>query len=248
MAEAHRVGVTSVHSSYPTVEEMELLDEIRRQGDLAIRVYGSISMPATITEADVSKLDTLRDRYPDDPKLKLGGVELACSNALPSECQPETLERAIALFEGHDWQIIVRTPEGAELPGVLDVLERASAPAARSRRHRLDGRVLADENARLLLGSGWPEASLDPFDTIEEAVAASTDLELAIDAYTSHPAYASYDEHRKGTLAPGMLADIVVLSNDIFDGRPESLRETVVTVTILDGEIVYQRPAASSDD
>ena len=47
----------------------------------------------------------------------------------------------------------------------------------------------------------------------------------------------------------GMLADIVILSNDIFESRPEALRETAVTVTIFDGKIVYQRPpAVSSND
>ena len=46
-----------------------------------------------------------------------------------------------------------------------------------------------------------------------------------------------------------MLADIVILSNDIFEPRPEALRETAVTVTIFDGKIVYQRPpAVSSND
>jgi len=45
-----------------------------------------------------------------------------------------------------------------------------------------------------------------------------------------------------------MLADIVILSNNIFDNRPESLRETAVSVTIFDGKIVYQRPVATSDD
>jgi predicted amidohydrolase YtcJ len=45
-----------------------------------------------------------------------------------------------------------------------------------------------------------------------------------------------------------MLADIVILSNNIFDKSPESLRETAVTVTIFDGKIVYQRPAAATDD
>ena len=69
----------------------------------------------------------------------------------------------------------------------------------------------------------------------------------AIDAYTTHAAYASYDDLRKGTLAAGMLADIVILSNNIFDNRPESLRETAVSVTIFDGKIVYQRPVATSD-
>ena len=75
------------------------------------------------------------------------------------------------------------------------------------------------------------------------------DLRNAIDAYTSHAAYASYDEQRKGTLARGMLADIVILSNDIFESWPDALRDTEVTVTIFDGRIVYQRPPpVSSND
>ena len=46
-----------------------------------------------------------------------------------------------------------------------------------------------------------------------------------------------------------MLADIVIFSNDIFDNRPDALRETEVTVTIFDGKIVYRRPTtASSND
>ena len=45
-----------------------------------------------------------------------------------------------------------------------------------------------------------------------------------------------------------MLADLVVLSDDIFDSESSSLRDAVVTVTIFDGKIVYQRPAASSND
>ena len=46
-----------------------------------------------------------------------------------------------------------------------------------------------------------------------------------------------------------MLADIVILSNDIFESRPEALRDTEVTVTIFDGRIVYQRPPpVSSND
>ena len=70
----------------------------------------------------------------------------------------------------------------------------------------------------------------------------------AIDAYTAHAAYASHDEQRKGLLARGMLADIVILSSDIFDPSPSALHDTAVTVTIFDGKVVYQRPAGSSSN
>ena len=51
-------------------------------------------------------------------------------------------------------------------------------------------------------------------------------LEQAIDAYTRDAAWASFDEHRKGTLERDMLADIVVLTRDIFDLPAGRLAET----------------------
>lgn len=66
-------------------------------------------------------------------------------------------------------------------------------------------------------------------------------VQAAVDASTSDAAYASFDEQRKGVLASGMLADIVVLSNDIFENPAERLKDAAVAVTIFDGKIVYQR-------
>jgi predicted amidohydrolase YtcJ len=246
IGEAHKVGITSVHSVSPTQEELELLDEIRKEGDLALRVYASIAVPPTVSEADVLELNQLRDQFPDDPGLKLGGVTVMCP------CDAPEIERAVALLDKHGWHVMVQTVNGADVHAAVSAFEYAAAVnpiPARDRRNRLDESLLSDGRARILFGSNWPAASLDPRDAIDEAVAAPGDLRNAIDAYTSHAAYASYDEQRKGTLARGMLADIVILSNDIFEPRPDALRETAVTVTIFDGKIVYQRPlAASSND
>ena len=66
-------------------------------------------------------------------------------------------------------------------------------------------------------------------------------IRQAIQAYTRDGAWASFDEQRKGTLARDMLADIVVLSEDIFSGPPARLLETEVVVTIADGKVVYRR-------
>jgi predicted amidohydrolase YtcJ len=46
-------------------------------------------------------------------------------------------------------------------------------------------------------------------------------------------------ENRKGTLAPGMLADVVVLSSDIFALEPAQLLKTQVACTIVGGRVVY---------
>jgi predicted amidohydrolase YtcJ len=74
--------------------------------------------------------------------------------------------------------------------------------------------------------NGWyPEQCL----TVEEAVY----------AYTVGAAYAAAEEGDKGSLSPGKLADLVVLSQDIFSINPAGLLETEVELTIIDGEVVY---------
>jgi len=244
-SEAHKVGITSVQSVSTGNEELELLDEIRDQGALTVRVHASIAVPPTLTEAAVLDLNALRENFPDDPALKLGGVMVMCP------CEASQIQRAVALLDKHNWTVIVRTVSGADVHAAMEAFEHAvdvNAAAANDRRHRLDESLLGDGQARILSGSNWPASSLDPRDVIEESAAGPGELRNAIDAYTSHAAYASHDEQRKGTLARGMLADLVVLSDDIFDSESSSLRDAVVTVTIFDGKIVYQRPAASSND
>jgi len=59
-------------------------------------------------------------------------------------------------------------------------------------------------------------------------------LKSAINGWTSGAAWASFDDHRKGTLKPGMLADLVVLSTDIFGG-PKELDAAEVMMTVFDG-------------
>jgi len=66
-------------------------------------------------------------------------------------------------------------------------------------------------------------------------------LGQALYAYTMGSAYASGEEQDKGSLAPGKMADIVVLSRDIFAGPPEAILDTVVDMTIVGGRVVYER-------
>ncbi|MGE3840232.1 MAG: amidohydrolase [Vicinamibacterales bacterium] len=109
-----------------------------------------------------------------------------------------------------------------------------------------------------ILISDWPEAALDPRIGLQanltvaddgQAPGADASLHLAraIRAYTSQPAFASFDDNRRGTLAPGMLADLVVLSGDIFSLRPEKLMDARVTTTIVDGKVVYSSEPGSDD-
>jgi predicted amidohydrolase YtcJ len=63
-----------------------------------------------------------------------------------------------------------------------------------------------------------------------------------IQAYTVGSAYAEFEEQRKGTLATGMLADIVVFPRDITHMTAKNLLRTPIVMTIVGGQIVYQRP------
>jgi hypothetical protein len=64
-------------------------------------------------------------------------------------------------------------------------------------------------------------------------------VEEAVKAYTMGAAYASFEDRIKGSLEPGKLADLVVLSDDIFGIDPARIGETRVLATILDGKIIY---------
>ena len=63
----------------------------------------------------------------------------------------------------------------------------------------------------------------------------------ALRAYTSGSAFAELAETKKGKIAPGMLADVVILSQNILDASAQSLPETQSVVTIIDGKVVYQQ-------
>ena len=63
----------------------------------------------------------------------------------------------------------------------------------------------------------------------------------AIRAYTMGSAYASFEEKIKGSIEPGKLADLVVLSDDILQIDPVAIAKTKVQMTIFDGKLIYER-------
>jgi len=67
------------------------------------------------------------------------------------------------------------------------------------------------------------------------------DLETAIDDYTIGSAYASFEENRKGRLLPGYMADLVIVDQPLFDLDYSQIKDVEVTMTMVDGNIVYTR-------
>jgi predicted amidohydrolase YtcJ len=78
--------------------------------------------------------------------------------------------------------------------------------------------------------------------TISDQINASNEritVTQAIDAYTRNAAYASFRDREVGTLEPGKLADLVVLSQDLFAAKPLEISKTHATMTMVGGEVVY---------
>jgi len=115
-------------------------------------------------------------------------------------------------------------------------------------------KTLAQAKARLAFGTDWPVESLNPMEGIYSAVSRksitdktgkawlqdeSLSVLEAIACYTLGSAYATFEEDIKGSLQKGKLADIVVLSKDIFTIPEEEILNTEVVFTILGGKIIH---------
>jgi predicted amidohydrolase YtcJ len=72
--------------------------------------------------------------------------------------------------------------------------------------------------------------------------------EQAVEVYTQGSAFAEFEEREKGTIAKGKLADIAVLSEDIFTMPVEALPQTESILTLVDGKIVYDAKVLSPND
>jgi len=327
IATAHRLGVTSVQNANGDAEDMALYDELRRKGELRLRIYATMSIDAPLAPGEADRLDAIRRQFQDDPVLKTGGAKLLIDGVVEAHTavmlEPyankattglanftrEQLEAIVTEMDKRGWQVWIHAIGDGAIRMSLDAFERAAAVnplPARGRRHRLEhvetidpadvprfGRLgaiavqqpfhgnpsptqidvwktnigpvrasrgwaqrsIMDAGGRLAMGSDWPVVSLDPRLQINMAVNRTTPegtpaggwlpeqrlpIAAAIDAYTSGAAYASFDEQRKGTLAEGMLADVVVLSADIFSLPPARFLDAKVALTIFDGQVVYE--------
>jgi predicted amidohydrolase YtcJ len=115
-------------------------------------------------------------------------------------------------------------------------------------------RTFLDHGVRLAFGTDWEVAPLDPLLTVYAAVTRATldgknpngwfpeqklSVSETIEAYTMGSAYAEFQENEKGSITPGKLADMVLLSDDIFSINPVRIRDTKILKTFVGGKLVY---------
>ena len=119
---------------------------------------------------------------------------------------------------------------------------------------------LRQAGARLVHGSDWPVVTLDPLVGLHAAVTREDldgkpsggwipeqrlTLAEAVRGYTADAAYGSFEEELKGSLEVGKLADLVVLSDDLFQILPRRIPEAEVLLTLVGGKPAYTSPRFS---
>ena len=114
---------------------------------------------------------------------------------------------------------------------------------------------IADSGGRYAFGSDWPVVTLNPWEGLQTAVTRQTregtpkagfvpsqrlTVAQAIEGYTLGAAFAGRREKSEGSLEKGKLADLIIVSQNIFEIDPSRISETKVRTTIVGGQVVYQ--------
>ena len=117
-------------------------------------------------------------------------------------------------------------------------------------------RTLIDKGVRLALGTDWTVAPLNPMLTLYAATTRATldgkhpdgwvpeqkiSIVEAVRAYTSGSAFAEFQDAVKGTIVRGKVADLVILSDDVFSIPAARLKDVQVLTTVVGGKVVHQR-------
>jgi predicted amidohydrolase YtcJ len=115
-------------------------------------------------------------------------------------------------------------------------------------------RTFLNHGVHLAFGTDWDVAPLNPLLTVYAAVTRATldgknpsgwfpeqklTVAEAVDAYTMGSAYAEFQDKEKGSITPGKLADMVLLSDDIFTIDPVKIRDVKVLKTVVGGRLVW---------
>jgi len=160
-----------------------------------------------------------------------------------SECPPELLERLVELkamvvtqppfiYYGGERYLATVPPERQEwLYRIRSFLDSGLVVAGSS-----DSPVVPDNPMLGIYAAVTRRAKSGQEVLPKEAVSA----EQALVMYTTNAAYASFEENIKGSIAPGRLADMAILSADPLKSPPERIKDIRVEMTIIDGKVAWQ--------
>ncbi|MBW4829104.1 MAG: amidohydrolase [Clostridiaceae bacterium] len=219
-----------------TQEEIDELVEIAHNNDMQIAIHSIGDKAMYMAFGAIEK--ALAKNPKEDHRHGLVHCQITDKYLLNKFKELNTVAYIQPIFLDYDWHI-AESRIGSEL------LETC-----------YNWRTLLHSGVHLGFGSDAPVESFDVLNGIYEAVT-SKDLtgkpeggwkpdqtltvEEAVHCFTMGGAYASFEENVKGSIEEGKLADMVVLSRDIFEIPEDEIKDVEVEMTIFNGKIVYKK-------
>jgi predicted amidohydrolase YtcJ len=226
---------------------LEPPEDIQRTAELAIRHRYQLNTHAIGDRANREVLDLYERVLLANP----GQRDLRWRIEHAQHLHPRDVPRFAQLGVIASMQGVHATSDGSWVP---DRIGRA-----RAEQGAYVWRALESAGAVVTNGTDVPVESISPIESFYASVtrrlpdgssffpAQRMTREQALRSYTLNNAYAAFEEDLKGSLAPGKLADIVVLSRDIMTVPEEEIRGAEVVYTLVGGEVKYRRAESAGD-
>ncbi|OAZ45695.1 amidohydrolase [Microbacterium arborescens] len=219
----------------PQLHEM-IRDAHRNGWQIATHAIGDRALDALMDAVDAAQREFPRH----DPRHRIEHCGVS---------RPDQIDRVVALG-------LIPSPQGRFVSETGDGLLAAVGPERADMVYRM--RTWLDRGVVLPGSTDAPIVHADPIASIHDMVnrrtaagvplapAEAVSPAQALRAYTYGSAYAAREEHVKGTIRRGMLADLAVLSDDLLEVDPTRISSIQVGATIVGGELVHDRGAVVS--
>lgn len=217
------------------------VEDIRRSAELAAEFGFQMAIQGIGDRAARELLDIYEDVFRENPGMEDPRWRI-------EHCQvihPDDLPRFAGLGVIASIRGIFATSDG---PWVVTRLGEE-----RTRERGYAYQSLFQSGATVINGTDPPVEDIDPMANFYLSVTRRMEngevflpeqrltRDQALASYTVNPAFAAFEEDIKGTLTPGKLADLTILSRDIMSIPEEEIPEAEVVFTIIDGKVAFQR-------
>lgn len=210
----------------------EIATEADRRGlQIAVHAIGDGAVRGVLDGYEAAR----KANGPRDSRHRIEHIEVI---------HPDDLGRFRDLGVAASMQPIHAPGTGFSLQPTASIIGEAKWPYAYA------WQTVREAGAPMIFATDWPVSPIDPMSNLKAALTrkrwAESDpdqrqsLSDALASYTRDGAWIEFMENRKGMLRPGMLADVVVLSDDIETTDPEAIDQVRPAVTIADGRVVYE--------
>ncbi len=261
-------GITSIQDTHSD-DMAAVYRELARQGKLKTRIYDCVSLSSwaklsavgikAATGDAMVRTGCVKGFYdPEDDETANLAKNVAAADsaglqlmvhAIGKEANAAVLssfEKAIAANGSRDRRFRIEHAAGV---AAADLPRFARSKIIPSMQPILFGgdsdvyRALLDSGSALAFGADAPMRGIDPLEGIVAAVGSGRGkgltIEQAVYAYTTGAAFAEFQETEKGSITVGKLADLIMLTADIF-GRNADVHASKVMLTVAGGRIVYE--------